>query len=52
MRDSLMIHAGLHLMKLEYTQGVKEGMQSEVRLTESMRKAHYNADTYHNAVRN
>jgi hypothetical protein len=50
-RDSLMIHAGLRLMKLEYTQGVKEGTRSEARLTESMRKAHYNADTYRNARR-
>jgi hypothetical protein len=50
-RDSLMIHAGIRLMKLEYTQGVKEGTRSEARLSESMRKAHYSADTYRNARR-
>jgi hypothetical protein len=45
-RDCLMMHAAIRLMKVEYTQGVKEGTRSEARLGECMSKAHFCADTY------
>jgi hypothetical protein len=45
-RDCLMMHAAIRLMKIEYTQGVKEGTRSEARLGECMSKAHFCADTY------
>jgi hypothetical protein len=45
-RDCLMMHAAVRLMKIEYTQGVKEGTRSEARLRECMSKAHFCADTY------
>jgi hypothetical protein len=48
-RVCLLIHAAVRIMKLEYTQGVKEGTRSEVKLRESMKKAHFHADTYRTA---